>query len=165
MHIEKHNAVDGERIAELLRAGGGAATHAIVAPAPAKKSIADYMIEYETLLRCKTESAATLKNYLWAVERFLRWCNGRRGEPSELLRQYIAWSLKSCPKTSNLHRAAIVSFFTLVKGINISVNDVPRKREPKQLPHIITREKMHEAIAKTLNIKHRLEIILFYAVV
>lgn len=126
-------------------------------------TIKDYMRQYEEMLRCKTGSEATLKNYLWAVERFLHWCNGKRGEPVDLLRQYLAWAIKSCAKTSNLHRAAIVSFFSLVKGIDISVNDVPRKKEPKQLPHIITREKMQEAIAKTLNIKHRIEIMLFYA--
>ena len=125
-------------------------------------TIEEYLTDYEMKLRCKTSSLTTIKNYMGMVERFLRWCSGKKGDPVNLIIQYLARSISGCPRTHNLHRASIVSFFALCKGICLSTKDVPRKREPRQLPTILSQEKVVEAIEKTINLKHRLELCLFY---
>jgi integrase/recombinase XerD len=123
----------------------------------------EYLKEFELKLRCQTNSEATVKNYLSALTSFFSFCSGKFGDPSYLLKNYIAWGLKSnSPRTVNLHRAAIVKFFLIVKGIKITTQEVPRKFEPKQLPKIIDREILIQAIHKTNNLKHRLELSLMF---
>lgn len=96
-----------------------------------------YLIAFELKLRCETNSEATVRNYLSSLVSFFLFCSGKTGGPVELLQQYIVWGLKkNTPRTVNLQRAAIVKFFMIVKGIKITTQDVPRKRQPKQLPQI-----------------------------
>ena len=81
----------------------------------------EYLKEYESLLRCKTSSEATIRNYLSCTESFFNFCIGKKGSPSELLRKYSS-------RTINLHRAAIIKFFSMVKNIIITTSDVPSRR-------------------------------------
>jgi integrase/recombinase XerD len=119
--------------------------------------------QFELMLRCQTSSRATVENYLSAARSFFNFCTGKSGEPIELLKQYMVWGLSGkTERTINLHRAAVVKFFKVVKGIKISTTDVPRKRQPKQKPVIIDRETINEAISKTFNLKHRIELSLMY---
>lgn len=123
----------------------------------------EYLKQFELALRCKYSSAATIKNYLSCVKRFLEYSSGRKMEINDLVKNYLVWSVKSRePKTINLHRAAIVCFFKLVKGIEIKTDQVPRKKEHKRLPKIIPIEKIIEAIKRTNNLKHKLQLFLFF---
>lgn len=119
--------------------------------------------KFETMLRCETGSQATIDNYLSAARSFFNFCSGKYGEPDELLKQYIVWHLKkNTARTINLHRAAVVKFFKVVKGITITTSDVPRRKQPNQKPEIIDQETINSAILKTFNLKHRLELALMY---
>jgi integrase/recombinase XerD len=124
----------------------------------------EYLAQFELVIRCKYSSQATVSNYLSAVASFFRFAAGKRGmEPVELLKNYLVWGLKNkAAKTINLHRAAVVSFFRLVKNIDIDTVSVPRRKEPKKLPKTVPQQSIAEAIRRTLNIKHRLELSLFY---
>jgi integrase len=124
----------------------------------------DYFNEFVEKLKCQYSSEATIRNYSCIVKSFLFYCLGlTENKPQILLRKYILDKLKDNEsKTINLHRAAIIKFFKLVKGISITCNDVPRRKESKKLPKIISQDKIQLAISKTMNLKHRLELMLFY---
>jgi integrase/recombinase XerD len=124
-----------------------------------------YLKEFIEKLHCAFTSKATIRNYTCAVKSFFVFCKERQEhEPSILLRKYITIKLQGKEsKTVNLHRAAIVKFFKLVKNIDININDVPRQKEPKKLPKTISTQEIREAIEKTLNIKHRLILSIFYS--
>lgn len=128
------------------------------------KSISEkYLNDFDLALRCKYSSNATIKNYYSCIKSFFRFAQGKQIEINELIKQYLVWGIKSKePKTINLHRSAIVCFFKLVKNINIKVSDIPRKKEFKKLPKIINIAKIKEAIRLTINIKHRLELMLLF---
>ena len=118
---------------------------------------------FETALRCRFDSEATRKNYLTSASRFIEWAAYKKGDQIDLIKQYLAWGLKSkSGKTHNLHRDGICSFFKLVKDIRITVAMVPRKKEGKTLPKIIDQETITRAILKTNNLQHRLIVSILY---
>jgi integrase/recombinase XerD len=125
--------------------------------------IDEYKKQFELALRCKYSSGATIKNYLCCFDKFIRFSVNKKMDMNELIKSYLVWGVKSKePKTINLHRASIVSFFKLVKGVEIKVDQVPRRKEFKKIPKVIPQEKIIEAIQKTFNLKHKLELMLFY---
>ena len=123
-----------------------------------------YIKEYDERMRCCFSSEATIKNYIYATRSFFTFVTGREeSDPAILLRKYITIHLQGKEaKTVNLHRAAIIKFFKLVKKIDIDVSDVPRRKEPKKLPRIISGNSIQMAIEKTENTKHYLIISIFY---
>lgn len=122
-----------------------------------------YISQFELALKCKFTSAATIKNYMCCFEKFIKFSQGKNLPVEELIKNYLVWGVKSKEsKTVNLHRSAIVCFFKLVKGVEIKTDSVPRRKERKLLPKIIPIETIKEAIGKTENIKHRLELMLFF---
>jgi integrase/recombinase XerD len=123
----------------------------------------EYLNNFDLALRAKFTSEATIKNYYSCVKSFFAFATGKNIETHELIKQYLVWGIKSKePKTINLHRSAVVCFFKLVKGIEIKTNSVPRRKERKQLPKIIDIEAIKEAVSKTENIKHKLELLMFF---
>jgi integrase/recombinase XerD len=121
------------------------------------------MQRFEEILRCKTGSEATVRNYLGIVRRFLDYAKGKKGRPEEVVRQYLLWHVKAkAPKTHNLHRSAVVCFFKLALGYHITTDMVPRRKVPRRYPKTLPAETIRAAIRKTTNLKHRLELMLFY---
>lgn len=129
------------------------------------KKSEQYLNQFEEQLRCAFSSEATIKNYLCCVRAFFGFASECfETDPSVVLRRYIVSRLQGKEaKTVNLHRAAIVKFFKLVKNIEIDTISVPRRKEPKKLPRVIPGDIIQKAIEKTFNIKHRLIISLFYS--
>jgi CRISPR/Cas system-associated exonuclease Cas4 (RecB family) len=96
------------------------------------KKSEEYLKEFELMLRCKYSSSSTIKSYLFCVGKFFEYSAGKKMEPMDLIKNYLVWAVKSKePKTINLHRSAVVSFFKLVKGIEITTSQVPRKKEKR----------------------------------
>jgi integrase len=124
----------------------------------------EYLKDFEERMRCAFSSEDTIRNYLSAVNSFFKFVSGRtETDPALLLRKYITISLQGYEaKTVNLHRSAIVKFFKLCKNIEIDTISVPRRKEPKKLPKIISIENIQLAISKTINIKHKLILSLFF---
>lgn len=124
----------------------------------------EYLQLFLEKLECAYDSNATRKNYYSAVKAFVEFSKERsETEPDVLLRKYIIGKMQNREaKTVNLHRSAIVKFFELVKGVNIGIDSVPRRKEPKKLPNIISVENIRKAIEKTLNVKHRLVLSIFF---
>lgn len=124
----------------------------------------EYLEKFDELLECEFDSKATRKNYYSAVKSFLSFATTRtEKEPDILLRKYITRKLQNkAAKTVNLHRSAVVKFFELVKRQKITVQEVPRRVEPRKLPKIIDAETINRAIEKTLNIKHRIVLSIFF---
>jgi integrase/recombinase XerD len=123
-----------------------------------------YLQVFSEKLECAFSSEATRKNYFCSVRAFIEFVKtSPEKEPAVLLRKYIILKLQGREaKTVNLHRSAIVKFFELVKGIQIDTVAVPRRKEPKKLPRIMPQESIQKAIEKTLNIKHRLVLSIFF---
>lgn len=115
-------------------------------------------------VECAFSSKATRDNYCSAVKSFLYYAQGKTEKNiSAIVCRYITTELQGmADKTVNLQRAAIVKYFSLVHKIKITIDDVPRRKEHRQSPIIIDQEKINEAISKTFNIKHRLELSLMY---
>lgn len=123
-----------------------------------------YLKEFVEKLNCQFNSEATKRNYVSVVKNFFSFCiKSQDKNPQILLRRYILEELKEKEaKTINLHRAAIVKFFLLVKGVKISCTEVPRRKEPKKLPKVISQESIITVVSNLTNLKHKLEVILFY---
>lgn len=122
-----------------------------------------YLKKFDLALRVKYPSNATIRNYYSCVKRFLRFAQSKDMPIDELIKQYLVWGIKSKEaKTINLHRSAVVCFFDLVIGQKIKVSDVPRRKESKKLPKIISPETICTAIRKTINLKHRIILMLFF---
>lgn len=124
----------------------------------------EYLKDFEERMRCKFSSEDTIKNYLSAVSSFFKFVYSRvETDPALLLRKYITIKLQGYEaKTINLHRSAVVKFFKLCKNIELTTIDVPRRKEPKKLPKIISIEDIKKAISKTVNIKHKLVLSIFF---
>ncbi len=123
----------------------------------------EYLVQFETALRCKYESAATRKNYLGAARGFLMWCQGRTGDSVGLVKQYLAWGLNAnCSRSHNLARDGIAAFFRLVINIEITPAMVPRRRVPKSLPKYLPPDIITAAIRNEMNLKHRIIVQVFY---
>jgi site-specific recombinase XerD len=127
------------------------------------KKSEQYLREFELILKCETNSNQTIKNYMGALKSFLIYCQGKIGEPKELIQHYIVDKLNDkSPKTINLNRAAIVKFFKMIKKIDISLIDVPRKRQNKKLIKIVDKNIIMAVIKETKNLKHKLQLSLLY---
>lgn len=129
------------------------------------KKSEQYLATFLEVLKCKYPSDATRDSYYGIVRQFFRFCSvvEDKKTPEELLRSYLAWGCKSKePKTRNLHRCAIIAFFELVMSHKSDWKSVPPMKLHKKHPTVLPRETCIEAIRKTTNIKHRIQLMLFY---
>ena len=70
---------------------------------------------------------------------------------------------KSCkPGTINCYSAAIRFFFAVTLNRTMNYLQIPRMKEPKTLPVILTREEIAELISKVGNLKHRAILLTIY---
>lgn len=113
---------------------------------------------FEELLRCD-HSLATVKSYLIAVGNYL--LSNPGAEPEKSIRQYLLSLKDKSPRSLNLYRAAIIKFYSC-QGVIINTREVPKFKEPKSLPRILSPEIVRKAIRKCQNPRHRLILSLFY---
>ncbi len=108
-------------------------------------------------------SRTTIKSYLYHVERFLKFLDKSRlnltkeGVKSYLLAQDVQVN------TSRLQYASISFFFKEVLQEPFSLEEIPIKKKEKQLPKVISKEKIKQMIELTENLKHKLIIKLLYS--
>lgn len=130
----------------------------------------DYPFNKEELLnklknRCilRGFSNQTIESYVYNVKRFLEFLEKSRlnlsneGIKSYLLIQNVGIN------TSRLQHASISFFFREVLNKPFTLDEVPIKKKQKQLPKLISKEKIKQMIDLTDNIKHKLIIKLLYS--
>jgi integrase/recombinase XerD len=108
-------------------------------------------------------SKQTIKSYLYNVRKFLEFIGkSRLNMTKESVRSYLLIQNVGT-NTSRLQYASISFFFKEVLKKPFSLEDVPIKKKEKQLPKVISKEKIKEMIDLTENLKHKLIIKLLYS--
>jgi len=125
----------------------------------------DLLTTFERQLRLRNYSPRTKKAYLYHVRRFLRFL---RVDPVKVSRHDLeSWLLQLVEKgysaaSVNVAHNAIGSFYRHVFRKKLLVN-VPRMKEPKQLPKLLSREEIKAMLDSTSKAKHRLLISFLYS--
>ena len=130
----------------------------------------DYISDKEEYLqkikeRCilKGFSNQTIKSYTYNISKFLDFIyKSRLNLSNESVRLYLL-SKNLSTNSSRLQYAAISFFFRDILNKPFSFEEVPIKKKEKQLPKVISKEKIKEMIELTENLKHKLIIKLLYS--
>ena len=130
----------------------------------------DYLPEKENYLKRLRDicilhgfSPQTIKSYSYNTSRFLDFIDksglnmNNYSVKSYLLAQNVSTN------TSRLQYASISFFFREVMKRPFSFEEVPIKKKEKQLPKVVSREKIKQMIDLTKNLKHKLIIKLLYS--
>jgi len=135
-----------------------------------KSSNMDYSLNKEEILQKLKErcilrgfSRQTIKSYTYNVERFLSFLEkSRLNLNNEAIRSYLLVQDVGT-NTSRLQYASISFFFREVLNKPFTFEEVPIKKKEKQLPKVISQDKIKAMINETKNLKHRLLIKLLYS--
>jgi integrase/recombinase XerD len=127
----------------------------------------DYTQNYLQQLkeRCKLRgySQQTIKSYSYNVKKFLEFINKNR---LNLLKESVKLYLLAQNvgvNSSRLQYASISFFFREILNKPFSFDEIPIKKKEKQLPKVISKEKIKQIIELTNNLKHRLVIKILYS--
>ncbi|MFH1503243.1 MAG: site-specific tyrosine recombinase/integron integrase [Candidatus Diapherotrites archaeon] len=130
----------------------------------------DYILNKEKYLqelkeRCTLRgfSDQTIKSYTYNVKRFLEFIEKSRLNLSNGGVKLYLLSQDLSINSSRLQYASISFFFKEVLNKPFSFEEIPIKRKEKQLPKVISKEKIKEMIDLTENLKHKLIIKLLYS--
>lgn len=108
-------------------------------------------------------SKQTIKSYTYNIRKFLEFIEkSRLNLTKESVRSYLL-TQKVGTNTSRLQYASISFFFKEVLKRPFSLEEIPIKKKEKQLPKVISKEKIKEMIELTENLKHKLIIKLLYS--
>lgn len=108
-------------------------------------------------------SKQTIKSYSYNVSRFLDFLErSRLNLTDSSVRSYLLIQDVGT-NTSRLQYASISFFFREVLKKPFSFEEVPIKKKEKQLPKVISKEKIKQMIESTGNLKHKLVIKLLYS--
>lgn len=129
-----------------------------------------YLYNKEVYLRktremCKLRgfSSKTIKNYLFHINDFFNFIlKSRLNLSNEGVKSYLL-SKNLSNSSMRLKRAAIGFLFCNVLNKPIDLDIVPYQKKEKQLPKVISKEKIKQMIESTDNLKHKLIIKLFYS--
>jgi len=108
-------------------------------------------------------SDQTIKSYSYNVSRFLDFIEKSRLNLSQdSVKSYLLIQNVGV-NSSRLQYASISFFFREILGKPFTLEEVPIKKKEKQLPKVISKEKIKQLIDSTENLKHRLIIKLLYS--
>jgi len=117
-------------------------------------------------LQLRGFSRHTFDSYLTHARIFLEYCNRPVEELNEIdVRQFLGHLIvekKLSPSTVNSYSAAIRFFFAVTLNRTMNYLQIPRVKEPKKLPEILTREEVSSLIGCCDNIKHKALLLMAY---
>jgi len=130
----------------------------------------DYTLNKEEYLQKLKEkcilrgySQQTIKSYSYNVKKFLEFIEkSRLNLNSESVKSYLL-SQDIGINSSRLQYASISFFFREILNKPFSLEEIPIKKKEKQLPKVISKEKIKQMIEITENIKHKLLIKILYS--
>lgn len=109
----------------------------------------------------------TQENYVRCVRTFLVYCN----RPAKLLREndirqfllYLIQEKKFATKTVNLYGSAIRFLFAVTLDRPLNYLQVPRMKNPKKLPIVLSRAEVCSLFQHCLNLKHKAMLKVIYS--
>ncbi|MEA3329475.1 MAG: site-specific tyrosine recombinase/integron integrase [Nanoarchaeota archaeon] len=108
-------------------------------------------------------SKQTIKSYFYNVSRFLDFVNKSRFNlNNNAIKSYLL-ILDLSVNSMRLQYASLSFFFREVLEKPFSFEEVPIQKKERQLPRVISKEKIKQMIDLTENLKHRLIIKLLYS--
>jgi site-specific recombinase XerD len=117
-----------------------------------------YLKRLETDIRLRGLSANTLNVYTNSVRIFLEHTGKPVAGIDELdIRAYLMYLIDGKglqPKTVNLYGSAIRFFFAVTLNRTLNYLQIPRFKEPKKLPELLSREEVAAIFSVTRNLKH-----------
>ncbi len=117
-----------------------------------------YLKRLETDIRLRGLSPGTLAAYTGNVRLFLEHIDKPVALIDELdIRAYLMYLINNKglnPKTVNQYGSAIRFFFAVTLNKTLNYLQVPRFKEPKKLPELLSRDEVAAMIAVTANLKH-----------
>jgi len=130
----------------------------------------DYIVHKKELLQKLKErgvlrgfSKETIKSYTYHVGRFLDFISkSRLNMSNDSIKRYLLIQNIGI-NTSRLQYASISFFFREILQKPFSFEQVPIKKKEKQLPKVISKEKVKQMIDLTENLKHKLIIKILYS--
>ena len=123
----------------------------------------EYLEKLKERCNLKGFSNQTIKSYSYNVEKFLDFIDkSRLNLSNEGVKLYLL-SQDLSINSSRLQYASISFFFREILHKPFSFEEIPIKKKEKQLPKVISKEKIKEMINLTENLKHKLIIKLLYS--
>jgi site-specific recombinase XerD len=126
----------------------------------------------QALARMKTDiqlrglSQGTLKVYTASAQAFLDFCDRPVEELHEVdVRRYLMNLInekKLEPSTVNTHSAAIRFFFAVTLNRHMNYLQIPRMKQPKKLPVVLTRDEVGELISQASTLRHKALLLTAY---
>jgi integrase/recombinase XerD len=117
------------------------------------------LIKLKRELEIINSSKKTIKAYLYYVDKFLKYAEGK-GLNENIVKEFAQQEInKKGPSTVSSEISAIKFFFRKVLNQKLELNHPKRN---KTLPNILTIEEIRKLIESTSNIKHKLIIKLLY---
>ena len=104
--------------------------------------------------------------YIYENKLFLNYCDQPISQLTEMdVRRFLSHLIvekKLAPETVNIYSAAIRFFFAVTLNRAMNYLQIPRAKESKKLPEILSRDEITELISKCYNIKHKSLLLLAY---
>ena len=123
----------------------------------------DYLTKLENRCKLRGYSQQTIKSYIYNTKRFLEFIEKSRLNLSkESVKSYLL-AQDVGVNSSRLQYASISFFFREVLNQPFSLEEIPIKKKGKQLPKVISKEKIKQMIELTENLKHKLIIKIIYS--
>ncbi|MBN1275204.1 tyrosine-type recombinase/integrase [Candidatus Woesearchaeota archaeon] len=123
----------------------------------------DYMARLQEECDLRGFSRQTKKTYACVVSSFLCFVEKRGLTLDKVGVKSYLLSLQVSANAARLYHAALKFFFASVLDDPFSDVEVPKKRKPKILPKVLSKEQIKKIIDSTENLKHRLVIKLLYS--
>lgn len=123
--------------------------------------------KYEEYLILKNYRPKTKVSYCYALGRFFDYCqsSGRsKFSLQDYARSYLVYRFGEGKSwhTVNIDYSAISGFCRYVVGQDWDYNMVPRPRGERRLPTVLSSNQMETLLNRTMNVKHRLLLMLLY---
>lgn len=123
----------------------------------------DYMVRLSEECDLRGFTHQTKKTYSYVVASFLHFIEKRGLTLDKTGVKLYLLSLKVSANAARLYHAALKFFFASVLNDPFSDVEIPKKRKPKTLPKVLSKEQIKKVINSTTNLKHRLIIKLLYS--
>ncbi len=123
----------------------------------------EYLKKLKETCILKGFSNQTIKSYVYHTGKFLDFLSKSRLNLSNDSVKLYLLSQNLSINSSRLQYASISFFFREILRKSFSFEEVPIKKKEKQLPKVISKEKIKEMINLTDNLKHKLIIKLLYS--
>jgi len=124
------------------------------------------LVRMKADLQLRGLSRHTFESYLIHTRIFLEYCNRPIEELNEVdVRQFLGHLIvetKLSPGTVNSYSSAIRFFFAVTLNRTMNYLQIPRIKEPKTLPEILTRDEVTELINYSGGVKHKALLLLAY---